>query len=210
MKLGIGITTYKRPEHLKKCLEQIAKHTTIAHKLFINDDSLTKQGVAASKNNCLKALKDCDYIFLFDDDCFPIKDNWEKYFIDMAKSSGQQHFCYLRETQSIKSIGGKEIKSYNNCAGAMMFFTKTCIEKAGLYTEAFGRYGFEHAELSERINKLELTSSKYICPELASEFIYSMDLDSGMEGLPKHKPSMTNEEVMTALIHSRKVYTSQR
>jgi hypothetical protein len=172
----------------------------------VYDDTISKKGVAYAKNQCLEALKDCDYIFLFDDDTFPIQRGWEKLFLEASNKTGQQHFCYLCETSSIRKLKGEEVGVYNNCAGCLMFFTKRCIDEAGYYNLDFGRYGFEHAELSNRIHKMQLTSDRYICPVNADEYIYSMDLNSGLKGLPKHKPSLSLGDVAIALTHSKKVY----
>ena len=63
-----------------------------AQDLYVATDSdKDRQGVARRKNECLRALKDCDYVFLFDDDCFPIKDGWVNFFIQ----SGDAHLLYL-------------------------------------------------------------------------------------------------------------------
>ena len=67
--IGIGITTYNRPDMLNKCLEHIKKHTFNDNvTIYVADDSNERKGVAYRKNECLRALKDCDYVFLFDDD----------------------------------------------------------------------------------------------------------------------------------------------
>ena len=69
MRVGIGITSYNRPECLKECLEHISKHTfTNNVKIYVaTDTDEDRRGVAFRKNECLRSLKNCDYIFLFDD-----------------------------------------------------------------------------------------------------------------------------------------------
>ena len=108
------------------------------------------------------------YIFLFDDDCFPIKEGWAEFIIGASKASGQQHMMYLKETPTIKTLWtckGKEpylITEYNNCAGCMMFLTKEVIEKVGGYGQ-YGFYGAEHAGYSLRIHRAGLTPlGKYL------------------------------------------------
>jgi glycosyltransferase involved in cell wall biosynthesis len=78
MKIGIGVSTYKRPECLAKCLEQIKKHTDMNNVTLViaTDTDQDRKGIAYRKNECLRALQHCDHIFLFDDDCWPIKDGW--------------------------------------------------------------------------------------------------------------------------------------
>ena len=102
---GIGITTKDRPELLKALVDSIHKHTDMSNVLLhIEDDSIERLGVAKRKNNCLRALKDCDYVFLFDDDCHPIKDGWIEFFTN----SKYNHLLYLNKSHrpSMKLTGG--------------------------------------------------------------------------------------------------------
>lgn len=224
MKIGIGVTTYNRPEHFKLWVEQIRKFKPAegCEGFVISDECKREKrmGVAFSKNANLTMLKDCDYIFLFDDDCFPIKEGWAYYFINAHKASGQHHFMYLRETPTIKKIGENNlvenqetqfidsmkvrisasikyiINEYNNCAGCMMFLTKEVIEKVGAYGDYTNIYGMEHAGYTERIHKAGLTSiGKYLCPSGADEYIYSLDLQNNLPFNKQlnHQPSMANE-----------------
>jgi hypothetical protein len=204
MKIGIGCSTYNRPKHLELWKEQTYKYTPYFFDLSIEDDSKDRRGIAYRKNNNLMALRKCDYIFLFDDDCFPIKEGWAELFINASKASGQQHFMYLKETPTIKKTGNwtnfvqnaTYINKYDNCAGCMMFFTKEVIEKVGAYNPKYGKYGFEHAGYSERIHKAGLTPlGAYTCPAGAGEYIYSLDLDNHLpfNKQVKHEPSMAKE-----------------
>ena len=166
MNIFIGITTYNRPKHIDLCEDQICKYTPIEQRdIHIAYDSpQNRLGIAARKNECLIGARDsgADYIFLFDDDTFPIKEGWADLFINASKASGQQHFMYLKETPTIKKINsfsreGCTTDIYNNSAGCMMFFTKEVIEKVGAYNPAYKIYGYEHAGYSNRIHKAGLT-----------------------------------------------------
>lgn len=219
MRIGIGCTTYKRPEHLKLWHTQIIKHTPIFDDLFIADDSIDRKGIAYRKNECLRALRDCDYIFLFDDDTLPIKDGWAEFFINAHKASGQHHFMYLKESPTLRRINretmvvdGKatDIDTYNNCAGCMMFLTKEVIERVG----GFGKYlnyGFEHAGYSDRIHKAGLTPlGAYTCPTGVEEYILSMDYDYSrrdqFQRKVKHRPSMGALEMKTQIALNKENY----
>ena len=66
--IGIGVSsTPNRKYLLDEWLVNFRKHTKQPYHLHIHED-INYRGVAYSKNENLKALKDCDYIFLFDDD----------------------------------------------------------------------------------------------------------------------------------------------
>jgi GT2 family glycosyltransferase len=206
MKIGIGITTFQRPEHLNLCIQQIETHTK-NYKFFVFED-LLKTWVAHAKNECLRHLRDCDYIFLFDDDCFPIKDGWVDYFIKVHKETGQHHLLYAKQTPSIKwksNIG--EIDIWDNCGGCFMFLTKEVIEKVGGFNSEYGRYGYEHAGYSTRIFKSGLnTYAPFISAHQTRDYIYSLDYDNHKKFKIKHKPSVSFGEVMGGLPKNREVY----
>lgn len=219
MKIGIGVTTYNRPGHLKMWHSQNQKYILSDKCVFYKaDDSEDRKGIAYRKNECLRALKDCDYVFLFDDDCFPIKNGWAEFFIEASKASGQQHFQYLKKTPMIKCIHVENtiddvkitsIKCYNNSAGCMMFFTKECIEKVGAYDERFGIYGFEHCQYSDRAHKAGLTPlGAYTCPAGAGEYIYSMDLDNHLSFNKElnHKSSIDIKEGLASIQKNKEIY----
>lgn len=204
--IGIGVTTYNRPAHLELFLKQIEKHTTVDCDLYIAHDDLNRKGIAYRKNECLKALQHCDYIFLFDDDCFPVEYGWIDFFIMAHKASGHHHFLYLKETSSIKKIGIQnfelesfveiQIEQYNNCGGCMMFLTKEVIEKVGGFNKEYGLYGMEHAGYTKRIHAAGLTPmGEYLCPAGSGEYIYAMDYDSHLpfNKAVNHAPSMIKD-----------------
>ena len=200
MKIGIGVTTYNRPKHIENWLTQIRLYCAV-DVVYLADDCNDRKGIAYRKNECLRALKDCDYIFLFDDDTFPIKEGWAEFFIEAHKASGQHHFLYLKETPTIKiidAIGSQDgfINIYNNCAGSFMFLTKEVIEKVGALNPLYGIYGYEHAGYSNRIHEAGLTPmGKYLCPTGAGEYIYAMDFDYHLpfNKQVNHEPSLKNE-----------------
>ena len=103
-KIGLAITTRNRREDAQYCIQRILQHT-VAEKVVIVDDSseepfecndprakviynAERLGIAKSKNICLRELRDYDHIFLFDDDCFPLKSGFENAYIDTARALG--------------------------------------------------------------------------------------------------------------------------
>lgn len=205
MKIGIGVVSYLRPKHLDLWREQILKYAPKEYELSIYIDE-PRRGIAYGKNENLKDLKDCDYIFLMDSDCFPIKSGWAEFFIHYHKTFKVNHMMYLKETPTIKKINSHTFQYasyhtldiYNNCSGCMMFLTKEVIEKVGAYNYAYSFYGYEHAGYSNRIHKAGLTPlGAYTCPAGASEYIYSMDLDfhrrDEFQKKVNHQPSMADE-----------------
>src|SRR3990167_2553484 len=219
MKRGIGIITYSRPKHIDLCEFQIEKYMPFEAEVITQDDSKDRKGIAYRKNECLKALKNCDYIFLFDDDCFPIKEGWADFFIMAHRLSGQHHFMYLKDTPTIKKKvehcivkeNGWGINEYYNCGGCFMFLTKEVIEKVGGFCKDYGYYGYEHAGYSIRIHNAGLTPmGKYLCPAGASEYIYSMDYDfhrkEEFQQKVNHQPSMKAKEMMAQAEFNKHIF----
>ena len=234
IKVGLGITTYNRPEYLKECIYNILKYSSTKTLVYFDDktiiynnwdreqigDSFKKvikiytatdtdedrRGIAYRKNECLRALKDCDYVFLLDDDCFPIKEGWIDFFIN----SGEEHLLYLdkrfhnhkecliimkpdeikkSEVYSFTAEGSTDFKGidiYRDCGGVFMFMTKSAIDRVGAFNEKFETYGFEHAEYSNRILG---KSNNYPCLCGTDKYIFAHDYST-----PNHKSSITDEE----------------
>ena len=233
MRVGIGVITYKRQKTLKLCNEKIWEFTPQlddgSYSYIVEDDSIQRMGIAFRSNQILKRFREreCEYGFIFNDDCFPIKPGWAEFFIEAHKASGQHHFLYLKETPTIKCIDThsnpetrqdykfsiRQILSYNNCGGCFMFLTKEVIEKVGAFDETFGLYGFEHADYSDRIHMAGLTPmGKYLCPAGASEYIYAMDYDYHLPFNKQvdHKPSMPVTEVVKLLQSSQQTYYNKQ
>lgn len=203
MKIGIGITTTsKRPnhaEHWRRLAALIPKEIEV---FFAHDI----KGVAAAKNACLRALQHCDYIYLFDDDCFFLTNDSGGYDISdfkilpiLAKNKRSQHFTYLVETPTLRKIEEKKyLGFYNNSAGCMMFITHEVVEKVGAFNEGFGLYGYEHAEYSERIFRAGLSPHRNVTWNGLPDYIYSMDLQSSMKFSFEHHSTLTAEEMAEA------------
>lgn len=203
MTIGIGITTTpNRQDFLDLCVSQIEKHTK-HYNLFIHND-IEYKGVAYSKNQCLKALKGYDDIFLFDDDCFPIADGWTDWFT----MTNDKHLMYLNNWGNIKALpdNGSGIISYNNCAGCMMYLTKEVVEKVGGYCKDYGRYGFEHAGYSIRIHGAGLTPlGAFLSPCGANQYIHSLDYDGPFGGI-NPRCSLNTKEAREAILINKSIF----
>jgi GT2 family glycosyltransferase len=218
--LGIGITTFNRYKILNLCLEQIAKHTKVEHRLFVYDDTLTQKGVAYGKNQCINTLynQGCTDFFLFDDDCFPIKYNWHIPFID----SHFKHLIYAtkKEHNYLASINVKNddtlsAKYFEGSAGCFLYFTKEVVDTIGYFNEQYYLYGFEHAGYSRRIYNAGLTQQSFICLNTTKENIHSLDIDGSFNGYEntitlekevKHACIFKNKEIYLQEINSDQLY----
>lgn len=198
-KIGIGITTYNRPEIFNLCLEQVTKYLPENSKVYIAKDV---PNISKAKNECLAALKDCDHIFLFDDDCFPIVKDWHVPFI----TSNLNHLLYMKPFHGL-GLNKGNYTTYANCSGVFMYLTKEVIEKVG-YFGNYGRYGFEHAGYTHRIYKNGLIPSKYMVLNGTEKLIHSLDLDGPFKGI-EAKPCLSAEEVKQSIEINKYVYAQE-
>jgi len=213
MKVGIGITTTPQREYaFSLCRTKISQHTFMDDVVMFSVCDEDNKGVAHQKNLCLNYLfniSKCDVVFLFDDDCFPIADGWMEHYINTSNESKQGHLIYCKPSinnELVRTESGVDV--FNNCNGCLSFITKEGFEKAGYYNEAFGQYGFEHADHSNRINWAGVnTIGMYLCPVNAGRYIYSLDLDSHIPELNiGHKPSIKPAVALDYIRKAQKVY----
>ena len=216
MSIGIGITTRNRPECLEACLRHF-KEFGYGDKIIVIDDnselrqvnkiiaesfeinviykfSNSRLGVSKAKNACLWELRDCEHVFLFDDDAWPQRHNWAETWIKINEANDVGHSMFNVTSDAelglnpafravvnpIEEIGANETKmvSFSNCFGVMLYFSRKCLDALGGYvSDAPHLYGYEHAQISERAHTAGFTQGhQYLTPSIASELIYSIDI----------------------------------
>lgn len=214
MKTAIFITTYNRPNLLYQCLNYIVLLTAnSSYDLFVINDGSGKKhdgdyseahnaykkhlkkyivkeentGIAKAKNTCLSLAIEYgyDHIFLFDDDCWPLQNNWMEYFIDAHNKTG---FNILTRLDNASKLGVHlqktytknyiSIEKYNNSLGCFISLTRNVIETIGGFNINFNHYGFEHCEYEHRAFLAGLNLFKNACVKNTNKYIYSSDIDS--------------------------------
>lgn len=189
--IGIGITTHNRPEVLAHTLAQIEKFSPAKAKIVVVDDASEKPaagatfrfetnvGIAAAKNKCFELLEDCDHIFLFDDDTYPkCKDWWVPYV-----ESEEGHLAYIFQdfakgaalNDTAKIFENEKSVAWSHQRGCMLYYKKECLEKIGGMDWRYGKWGYEHPNLADRIFNAGLTTFRYMDVINSSELIYSAD-----------------------------------
>lgn len=194
-KIGIGVTTFLRKGLAQECVDNIRANITSDYKLYVAEDKLCdRKGVAKRKNECLYHLQDCDYIFLFDDDCYPTKKGWEKFVIDAHEKSGEHHFNFLidkiHHIENHYFYGDVTIQSFKDCGGVFMSITKECLKKVGGFFTDYGLYGFEHIGYSCRCTEGKMTSSPFMSIEGLDNYLFAYDYSGGVESTIKNKNEM--------------------
>lgn len=178
--IGIAITTTPQRQHtFDMCLENIRRTMPDDCVLYIHNDT-EGIGVAKSKNNCIAYLmrEGCDYLFLFDDDCWSIEKGWEKVFID----SGLHYSCptFSHWANGLPYIIGKvkyegQVEIYPNAAGVVLFYTREAINRVGGMNICYGKYGWEHLAHAHRIHNAGLTVAPYLAPKDSFKLFRSLD-----------------------------------
>lgn len=216
--IGIGITEHNRPEVFAHTLEQIKKYAPLGSRIVIVDDASAKPvaeatyrfdknvGIAVAKNKCLEFLYGCEHIFLFDSDTYPIKENWHVPYVE----SKEPHLNYifkdfsdratLNDTKEI--YRDSEIVAYSHVRGCMLYFHKSAIEKAGGMNPIFGKWGYEHPNLSDRIFMMGLTSFRYM------DVVNSLDLIYSADEHRKVKTTVAGSERQKCIAQNKSVYES--
>lgn len=201
---AVAITTYNRPDVLEFTLSQFKKFGG-GDLLIVNDcssvpypklancfTSKERLGIAKSKNKCLSILdKDYERIFLFDDDCFPIKKNWWQPYID----GGMHHYCYGCEPKNTVLKHVDNISVWNDTYGCCLMVDQEVLRTVGGMDNRFGLWGYEHAEYTHRIFNAGLTPYQYITPRDVAKYIWSFDMLGSYGGFEwKYKSSIPKQE----------------
>lgn len=221
-KIGIGITTRNRWETVAKTIEEIQRLTPGAYIVLVDDASdkpgpyetggdlfvhrfSQNVGVARAKNKCLELLVDCDHIFLFDDDAYPSVADWWRPYVE----SVEPHLMYvfqefagrgapkLNDCRVVGEINGTI--GYSTPRGVMLYVERWVLDIAGGMDEAFGLWGYEHGDWSNRIYSFGLTSWRYGDVANSSALIYSLDEHvHEIGGHQRSLPRATRQEMVAA------------
>uniref|UniRef100_UPI001AD89A6C glycosyltransferase family 2 protein n=1 Tax=Rahnella sp. ChDrAdgB13 TaxID=1850581 RepID=UPI001AD89A6C len=144
-------------------------------------------GIVASKNRSLEALIDvgCEHLFLWDDDAYPISDNWHVPYIE----SPEPHLAY----QFLDLAGAKKLNdmavlyrddrhvAYTGQRGVMLYYHRSAIEKVGGFDPVYGRGMYEHPDLALRIHNAGLTTWAFADVAGSEKLIYSLDEHEAVE-----------------------------
>lgn len=167
----------------------------------------SQQGIAKAKNKAL-SLASGDFIFLVDDDVWPIHKDWWKPYIE----SGHPHLCLSFEknskgqrlSHSVYEIGenvsnNTEITEFNAPNGCMLFLKKEVLAIVGGMDPEFSIWGYEHVEWSNRIHKAGLTNSPFMDVKNSLAYFHVSDYFGEVE-------SSVPTQVRVDHIHKNKEY----
>ncbi len=174
MKIGVGITVHNRNSTAVNTIKSWWNFLPESAKLVVVDDCSKEPiksdfrfnenvGISVAKNKCIELLEGCDYVFLSDDDCYPLTKDWYQPYIE----SGKKHLCMSFSKDSVpvgnrKMIDGVPLMVNRLVRGCLMFFHKSVFEKLGGFNTSFIGYGSEHVEFTRRIHSAGLTPYPFL------------------------------------------------
>jgi len=209
-KVAIAVTTRNRPEIFDVCMAHFKEYLPEGSTFLVLDDnsdhafanrneqiarsygfnrnyqySTQRLGIAKAKNECFRRTADHDYWFLFDDDCFPVKEGWADLYIDKSIENKCHHMLWNAHAGPYVPIGETNgIREFNAPLGVMLFVTGKALATVGGMNEDFGIYGNEHIKYTHRMHSAGMTNGfGCICsPAKCDEYIYAYDISLRLLG----------------------------
>lgn len=191
--IGIGITTHNRNALVAETVAKVQALTPNA-KIIVVDDASDRPvkldgvqvyrfknnvGIARAKNKCLELLNDCQHIFLFDDDTYPIAPDWWVPYVN----SKEHHLMYLFENwASGKPVGDDaivykddQVVAHHHARGCMLYVDSLALATVGGMDVRYGKAMNEHLDWSMRMHNAGLSTFRYMDVVGSEQLIYSMD-----------------------------------
>ena len=196
-RIGIAITTHNRTDVFSRAIAQHKKYLPPGALVVVIDDGSAPTavvpdgiqlirhekslGIVASKNRSLEALVDagCEHLFLWDDDAWPIADNWHIPYIESPEPHLAYQFKDLAGPKKLNDMAelyrdNKHV-AYTGQRGVMLYYHRSAIEKVGGFDPIYGRGMYEHPDLALRIHNAGLTTWAFADVVGSEKLIYSLD-----------------------------------
>lgn len=203
--IGVGIITCNREKFFKNCINSIP---AVDYLVVINDgkqyasDMYTLKpnvvlehkhnlGVGKSKNEALRILlkKQCDHIFLIEDDIIIKNPSVFEQYIKTADKTGLYHLNFAFHgdgnrdennnpvpRKNVIANGEKYITLSKNLLGAFTYYHRVLLDKFGLFDERFYN-AWEHVDHTYQIIKAGLHSPFWWFADIPKSYDYILDQD---------------------------------
>ena len=218
--IGIAISTRNRYDTFRKSYDQWKRYLPKGAKLVVVDDASTERvpeadyrfpynaGIAATKNKCIQLLIDagCDEIFLSDDDCYPIHDNWYRPYLESKVKHMSMTFISTVKGSPSGSMPMGMVDgcvAYNKPCGCLLYINKSVVEKIGGFDVDYPLWGMEHVDFSQRAFNAGLIPHPFLDVPNSTVFFHSMDYH--------HEASATvRRDVKNQLVNHNRARFEQR
>jgi len=206
--IGIAISTHNRHDVVSRALDHQLKFLPAGALVVVIDDGSAKpvtapegvrvirhdvsRGIVAAKNASLEALIDagCEHLFLWDDDAWPIADNWHWPYIESPEPHLAYQFLDLAGRNKLNDMAvlyqdDKNV-AYTGQRGVMLYYHRSAIEQVGGFDPVYGRGMYEHPDLALRIHNAGLTTWAFADVVGSETLIHSMDEhEEGTRSIPR-------------------------
>lgn len=194
-RIGIAITTRDREQSTNECLAKIRAKTPSHVPIVIVDDASKTPfpeatyrfdknvGIPVAKNKCLELLMDlgCEYLFLLDNDCYPLVDDWLDRFVEVLKVHPHVS-AQFRDLKSSRQLGDITtiyddgfIEAWTGQRGYCLAYRRDAIEKIGGFDPIYTPGLYEHSDLANRIHAAGLSRFRYVSPKDSDGIVESLD-----------------------------------
>jgi len=215
-RIGIGITTRNRADVFPKTYGEIVRLSPGIPIVVVDDASdipvggvndVTRfeenVGIARAKNACLEALyaKGVEHFFLFDDDAYPLVEDWWLPYVESPEPHLMRIFEDLAGTQKLNDIRkiyeGDGHVAYTGPRGMMLYAHRSVLDRVGGMDVAYGKWGYEHGDWSNRIHNAGLTTWRFADVIGGEELIFSLDEHSAVNRLtlPAERQELVRQNV---------------
>lgn len=192
-RIGVGITTRNRNKLLAEALTHHRAHPAPGGLLVVIDDASdkpvdgadfrfdTQAGVASAKNKCLELLMaaGADHLFLFDDDCWPVADDWWQPYVDSPEPHLMYVFQDLKKGPKLNDIhqlhADQQHTAWSGPRGCLLYVTRDTVHAVGGMDPVFNPWGYEHGDWSNRIHHAGLTTWRYADVAGSGQLFHSQD-----------------------------------
>ena len=226
-KIGVGVVTCNRQDFFKQCIDSIPE---VDELVVVNDGDeypsdlypskvseviqhKKNMSVGISKNQALRHLmnKDCDHLFLIEDDMLIKNPDVFKAYIKGAEASGIWHLNFgyhgpanktpdgqKNPRQIVEYEDGVEIALNPNCVGSFSYYLRNVIKHCGYMDEAFNN-AWEHVEHTYKIIKAGLHPPFWWFADLANSDEYIGELDADLSNSLIRKTKNWNENMQKGM-----------
>ena len=191
-RIGVGVTTRNRHDVVAHTVAEIERLTPGAVVVVVDDASAKpveradyrfddNAGIAAGKNKCLELLVDagCDELFLFDDDAYPLREDWWRPYVESPEPHLMRIFPDLSGPRKLRDLTelhrDDRHVAYSGPRGVMLYAHRSVLDVAGGMDVGFGKWGYEHGDWSCRIHAFGLTTWRFADVIGSDELIYCLD-----------------------------------
>lgn len=120
-------------------------------------------GIAGNSNRLLRCLSRFRHGLLLNDDVEVLNHGWEHFYPEVMARTGLHHLIYRQKGvygadrgSPVQKNGVQLLKVDDKPHGVVLAFDSTFLKVAGYFNEAFGLYGMEHVDWSQRAWELGL------------------------------------------------------